>query len=423
MAGARACREPQLRLRGDRLTPPIEQGNTPAALATFGATAGLAFGPSTMLVFAFGSFVPALQRDFGWSRPEIMLAATIVSLMIVLLSPIQGLLIDRYGARRVVLPSALVFAIGLLLLSRLPASLGLFYAAYVVLPILAVGLWPVGYLRVVTTWFDRRLGLALGIANSGIGIGAAILPLIVAMVIPGAGWRAAYVAFAAIVVLTIPLNFLVLREGGSPAHAAPTAAATGPAMTFAEVRRSASFRILVLAYFALGFVATGIVINQVPMLIDGGASPAHAALVQSTYGVAVIAGRLLVGALLDYFSAARVMVLACLGAAAAFLIYASGTVGWPVFLCAGLLGFVLGAEFDVAAYLVRRLFGVGAFGRAYGFLYATFQLATAIGIALFALSQARTGSYAPGLLAYAASVTIAAICFWRLGRMAPAGLR
>jgi MFS family permease len=398
---------------------PIEQGNARAALATIGATAGLAFGPSTMLVFAFGSFVPALQRDFGWSRPEIMLAATIVSLMIVLVAPVQGLLIDRYGARRVVLPSAFAFTIGLLLLSRMPASLAAFYAAYTVLPILAVGLWPVGYLRVVTTWFDQRLGLALGIANSGIGIGAAVLPLVAALVIPEAGWRTAYVGFAGIVALTIPLNFLVLREGSSPSHAAAAAAATGPAMTFTEVRRSASFRVLVLAYFSLGFVATGIVINQVPMLIDRGASPAHAALVQSTCAIAVIAGRLLVGALLDYFSAARVMVLTCLGAATAFLVYASGTIGWPVFLCAGLLGFVLGAEFDVAAYLVRRLFGVGAFGRTYGFLYATFQLATAIGISVLALSQSRTGSYTPGLLAYAASVTIAAFCFWRLGKVTP----
>ena len=384
-------------------------------LAVVGATIGLTFGPSTILVFALGSFVAPLQASFGWSRPEITFAATIVSLMIVVVSPLQGWLIDRYGTRPVMLWSAACFAVGLCLLSALSNRLWVFYAAYAILPIVAVGLWPVGYLRVVATWFTGRLGLALGIANSGIGIGAALLPLVATWIITNGGsWRTALLTFAAIVALTVPLNAFLLHEAPIRRNASDRSDVDG--VSLQEARRTPIFPVLLLAYFCVGFVNTGIIVNQMSMLTDMGNAPARAALILSFFGIAIIAGRLLLGALLDYVRASSIMIVGCLCAAGACALYATSTAGALPFLSAGLLGLLLGAEFDVAAYLTKRFFGLKAFGKIYGLLYAIFQLAAAIGTPVLALSRSNFAGYQPGLMLYVFALLVAATCFLRIDR-------
>ena len=168
--------------------------------AVAAGTIGLVFGPSTLRLFLFGSFVAPLEQPFGWSRTAILFAVTIVSLMIMVVSPLQGFLIDRYGARPIVLASTVAFAAGLAAMSLIQGDIGFIYFMYALLPVLAIGLWPVSYLRVVSTWFDRRLGLAIGIVNGGIGLGAALLPLLVSYLVAEGGLPSAYLGLAVIVV-------------------------------------------------------------------------------------------------------------------------------------------------------------------------------------------------------------------------------
>jgi MFS family permease len=82
-------------------------------LTTIGSVVGLAFGPSVIAVLAISPFIPSIEAEFGWSRVEVSFAVTIVSYMIVLVSPLQGLLVDRFGPRRVALTSIPLFALGL----------------------------------------------------------------------------------------------------------------------------------------------------------------------------------------------------------------------------------------------------------------------------------------------------------------------
>ncbi|WP_170986015.1 MFS transporter [Rhizobium sp. AU243] len=385
--------------------------------ATAAATVGLVFGPSTFLLFLFGAFIEPLSQAFGWSKPAIVFAATIISLVIMVISPIQGMLIDRFGARPIVLTSCVTFACGLLAMFYLPGNIHAFYLMYALLPVLAVGLWPVSYLRVVSTWFDRRLGLAIGIANGGIGLGAAILPPFITYVITNSSLQWAYVSLAAIVMfIVLPLNLLLLREAPS---VKPAQSAHDRATIRADFRRyvtTSSFAILAVAFFLLGFVNTGLVTNQISLLIDGGATPQHAALVQAVFGISVLVGRFLTGVLLDYVPAKRLMSVVCVGGAIACVLYAFGPVGYLAFGCAILIGMVYGAEFDVLSYLIKRYFGLPTFGRVYGSIFAVFQLGAALGATILPLSRAQFQSYGPGLSAYAAALAISAILFVCLRR-------
>ena len=390
--------------------------------ATAGAALGLTFGPSSILLFTFGVFVPPLEHEFGWSRPSILFAVTILSLMIMIISPIQGFLIDRYGARLVTLAPILPFAAGLALLSRLGGDIRLFYLLMGIMPALGIGLWPVSFLRVVSTWFDRHLGLATGIANGGIGLGAAILPLFASALIAADNWRLAYLGLAGVVLVVVgPVTYWLLHESGAeePARSSPLLRLSGSGLSFSRICRSISFVALAVGFFLLGFINTGLIASQVSLLVDRGMTPLQAASVQSAFGLSVLVGRFAIGALLDRIPAYLLMAATCVLGIIACLFYAAGATGVTAYACAVMLGTIFGAEFDVLSFIIKKAFGIRAFGRTYGVVFAIFQFGAAIGVTVLPYTRSLTGSYALGLLIYAGALLIAVASFFVLGRRLP----
>lgn len=391
----------------------LAEGRLRAWLIVAASVVGLTFGPSAIVIFSFGTFVRPLSQEFGWSPLAIAFVMTPVSLAIMAVSPVQGFLIDRFGARRIVLISSPLFAAGLLALAFMPGTLWTYYALYTALALLAVGLWPASYLRVVSTWFDKNLGLAVGIANGGIGIGAAILPLMSAYLIAAGTWRAGYVGLAVIVmVVTLPLNLWLLHE---KKVVRPGAWMAADGLSFGEIVCTGSFLLLLFSFFLLGVVNTGLIAQQVSVLIGAGLTPLKAAVVQSAFGAALFAARFVTGALLDRIRAPLVMSTVCAGGVVACALYAAGVSSDVVFLCSILIGAVVGAEFDVLSFLVKRYFGNRSFGRTYGVIFAVFQLGAALGATVLPLSRSMMGSYAPGLIVYATALAFAAIGFLQLG--------
>lgn len=382
--------------------------------ATGAASIGLVFGPSTMLVFSFGVFIAPLSAAFGWTRPSVAFGSTIIALTIMLVAPLQGWLVDRFGGRRVVLTSIPLFAAGLFLMSRMGGDIRVFYLLCGLLPVLGLGLWPTSYLRVVSGWFERRLGMAIGIANGGIGIGAALVPVLATAVMGRGGWQDAYLGLALVALLvTWPLNWLFLRESTGPALGRATAGAA-PDMAFRDILRTRSYRLLLIGFFLSGIISVGLIVNQVPLLIDGGISPERAAAAQATFGIALLVTRFLTGVALDRVPAPLLMGTVCVGGLAACLMYASGVNDVSLVLGPLLIAGVIGAEFDMLSYVTKKYYGIASFGRAYGVVYAVFQLGAALGATALPLSRQHLGSYAPGLLAYAAILAAAAGCFLML---------
>lgn len=83
--------------------------------------------------------------------------------------------------------------------------------------------------------------------------------------------------------------------------------------------------------------------------------------------------------------------------------------GDVVFLCAALLGMVLGAEFDVLSYLLRRYFGMRSFGKLYGVIFAVFQFGVGAGAAFLPIMRQASGSYRTGLLSFSAATLVCAL--------------
>jgi MFS family permease len=383
--------------------------------AAFAAMIGLTWGLSTIALMGLGVFIGPLQAEFGWTRTQVALVSTFINLTAVTMSPLQGALIDRFGSRRVVLPSLVVFAVGLMLLYFLPPQIEMFYLSWCIIAAFSVGLLPGSFLRVVGTWFDRNLGLAMGLANSGIGLGNIIVPLVATAVIISYGWRMAYVTLGLVVLFVVlPVCFLWLREKERPAVESPEALLARKrtaSQKFKQAIRSKPFMIIVVAFFFMGLVNTALIAQQVPILTDAGLSRQKAAFIQSMFGVFLIVGRLGAGFLLDRVFAPILMIVVALGGVVACLIYSTGTSGQIVYLSAALLGLVIGAEFDVLGYLVKRYFGIEAFGRIYSVIFALFQLGGAMGVVAFSYSYKAFGNYQYGLYGAATSLLLACVAF------------
>jgi MFS family permease len=382
-------------------------------LTALGSTIGLAFGPSVIAVLTISLYIPAIEQEFGWTRVQVSLAFTIVAYMIVAVSPLQGFLVDRFGPRKVVLTSIPLFALSLAALYFTPPNLLVYYALWALVPVLGIGLWPLGYLQAVTPWFDRKLGLALGCANAGIGLGSTLLPLLViGPVVAAYGWRQALLTLAVlIVVVSWPVVAYCLREPSAADAAARKRrnAAKSFGLTFQQAIREPTFVMLNVAFFLLGLTATSLVSQQVPLLREAGWTPAETTQLQTLFGFGLLFARVAVGYIIDHVFAPRVMMTVSIGGAIACILYAV----YPdaAYVAALLIGFLLGAEFDVLAFLIKRYYGNAAYGRIYGVIFGVFYLGSGLGITGLAwIRQASADqSYDNGLYVAAAVLVSSAI--------------
>ena len=180
-----------------------------------------------------------------------------------LLAPIQGWMTDRYGSRRVVLVALPVWAIGLAAMALLTPDIRIFYIACFLLPFMGLGVWPVSYMKLVTSWFDRHLGLTLGMTNVGLSFGGIVLPLLLGAIFAHWSWRAAYLILAGAVLLLVwPVAALWVRDGTRVRDEAGCAKAAPAGLAFREALRTRAFKIMASSFPIFGAVSTGLLVTR-----------------------------------------------------------------------------------------------------------------------------------------------------------------
>ncbi|MFM0608368.1 MFS transporter [Paraburkholderia sediminicola] len=375
----------------------------------FAALIGLVGGASTLTIYGLGMFVRPLQAEFGWSLTQISFANTLVSLSGIVSAFAQGILIDRFGARRVVLVSLPLLCLSFASMYFLPDSLLVFYIGWLLIPLLGAGTWVGSYAKAIAAWFDDRLGLALGVAAIGAGLGAAVIPALTHTLLVAYGWRLAYVWIGALsMVVVLPMVYFNLYD--KPADRGfqwrPHMRRAGMQdrdVTVREALRQHAFWVLIVAFMLLGFNTTGIALHMVPMLLRDGVSTGQAAAAQSIMGVGVILGRLAAGYLLDRLPSALVTAVSLLGPTLGFAGFALlGAHPVSMNVLAALIGIGIGAEIDLLGFYVRRHFGTFAYGKLYCSIFAIFQFGSGVGAVGIAYGATRLNGYGPMLLLMAA---------------------
>ena len=137
---------------------------------------GLMVGTGSINLFAAGVFLKPVAAALGFGRGEVATALGIANLTSALATPFMGRFIDQYGSRRMMLPFIVLFALATASLSLLQPSAFILFGLYGISGCVGVGQSPTAFARLVSSWFDRERGLALGITLAGVGLGTAIIP-------------------------------------------------------------------------------------------------------------------------------------------------------------------------------------------------------------------------------------------------------
>jgi predicted MFS family arabinose efflux permease len=366
------------------------------------AAVGMSTGPGQFAFGALGLFMIPLGEEFGWSRTEVSLALTCFTVALAISIPFIGKLVDQHGSRKVLLPSFIVFSVLLALIPILANRLWILFLLFALIGSLGAGANALPYLRTISAWFDRRRGLALGIAMGGSGMGYVYVPPAVQYMIDTHGWRSAYFMLAAVTLLVaVPLVYFVLQEAPSRKDTEgvdelrqKTIAGQSVSRTplLQLLKRPLLWRLLVI-FCLLSFTLYGVLSHLVPMLRDRGMSPGSAALVQSTLGMALVASRVIIGFIMDRIFAPYVAVVCFLLSAVGVCMLAAGAIGPLAFFAVVLIGISMGAEIDMLAFLTGRYFGVENFGQVYGILFTSFLIGTSVGPVAYGMAYESLGSY------------------------------
>jgi predicted MFS family arabinose efflux permease len=366
------------------------------------AAVGMSTGPGQFAFGSLGLFMIPFGEEFGWNRTEISLALTFFTASLALSIPIIGRLVDRFGSRKVLLPSLVVFAVLLASIPVLANQLWILFLLFLLIGSLAAGANALPYLRSISAWFDRRRGLAIGIAMGGSGMGFVYVPPMVQHMIDTYGWRSGYFMLAAVaLVVAVPLVYFVLREAPS----AKVIEDSDELQQGAISERSVSSIPLVLLlkrpllwqlfliFCLLSFCLYGVLSHLVPMLSDRGMTSGKAALVMSTLGISIVVARVVIGYFIDRFFAPFVAAICFLVSAIGVSLLATGAIDTLAFVAAVFIGFSMGAEMDMLAFLTGRYFGVENFGQVYGILFTSFLIGTSIGPVVYGMVYESMGSY------------------------------
>lgn len=359
---------------------------------------------ASLLVYTFAIFLKPLSGEFGWSREAVSTAFGIAALAVAACSPPLGWLLDRYPARRIILPCLAIFGCAFASLSLMTTHLWQLYATFLILGIVGNGTAHLAYSRVLTTWFQERRGVAFSILLGGAAVGAIVLPPIAEALIRAVGWRASFAILgAAVLGIGLPCGSRVrARSRATHSAARPAAGAS-----VSEALRSRIFWIIVVEIFLISISQNGAITHLSALLTDRGISAGKAALAVSAMGGAILAGRLMTGWLLDRFFAPRVgAFLFALSALGTFLLAGARTLPAGI-EAAALMGFGMGGEGDVTPYLLSRYFGLKSFSTLYGVTWTAYAIAGAVGPIVMGRAFDATGSY-NALLVQLAAVTLVA---------------
>ncbi len=379
------------------------------------AAIGLATSMNAVMIYSLGSFIDPLNRQFGWDRSSISLAVSVLTFGVFLSGPVAGKLADRYGAATVGAISLIAYGGLVLALSLVMTSLPVMLLGYFLIAIVGVGSTPIVLVRPIAAVFDRRRGLALGIALTGAGLAGFWVPNAVTEAISSYGWRAGYWVIAATAILAAPLVYCGFKPTEARAAANGSTRRIEAGLTLAEARKTPAFWAATVLAVSMALGVGGMIVHLIPMFRELGADARTAARIASVIGIASAIGRLMIGGSLDRFDARSVATVVLMLGAAGIALLGVGGVGTGI-VAVALIGLLLGAELDLLAYMASRLFGQKAFGAIYGWFYSMYSIGFGLSPFLIGLSRDSRGNYGLAMIGSIVCLAIAVIAVQGLRR-------
>ncbi len=349
-----------------------------------------------LALYGLPFFYDFMVKDFGWTRTQVTSGNALSKLIVgPLFGFLAGWVIDRFGPRRLMMAGIVMAGIALYGLGSISTLAG-FYFFYMFNAVGYMAGGPLPNQVLLSRWFTKARGRAMGFAYLGIGLGGALVPLIAVRLTAALGWQGALqVLGVLIVVIALPLAFFV-KESPEGTSARAYAAALPPT-PIADVLRQPAFYLLMFGSMC-SIAAVGATNQNLKLFlsIDHGYTQGDAARIASLTLAASLIGQLGMGWLADHWPKKRVMLLIYLLVAAAIPILLISPTRGGIMLFAVIFGIGLGGEYMVIPLMAAQLFGTRVLGRAMGIVLTADGVAEAVVPMLVAKLRDSTGSYTMG---------------------------
>jgi sugar phosphate permease len=350
-------------------------------------------------LYGLPRFYPYFVKELGWSRQEVTSGNAYSKIAVALLFGfLAGRLVDRFGPRRLMLVG-IVMAGGALVGLSYVTSLSAFYFFYTFNALGYVFGGPLPNQVLLSRWFDRARGKAMGIAYLGIGAGGALVPLLSFALTQAYGWRGALRILGVLMIgVALPVAYFV-RD--------PDAAVSGPSAspkprTIASLKsiltRPAFYFLMIGSLASIGAVGGTIQNLALYLSLDRKLSQVEIDTTLSIILFGSLFGRVIMGWLADRWPKKYVMLLvySIVAVSIPMLVYAPTPASLKV--CAFLFGVGLGGDYMIIPLMAAELYGVAILGRVMGIVLTADSVSESLVPMLVASMRDRAGSYASGFL-------------------------
>lgn len=403
--------------------PPVAAGEEwrrhwPLVMASM---AGLSM--SAVAAPSIGLFMEPLSREFGWSRALISIGLSIYALVAVPLSPLGGMLVDRWGSRRLAIPGVMLTSAAIALFSTANGSAAQWIALWLFYAFVAVAVKPTVWSAAVTSMFTTGRGLALGLTLCGNALAQMLVPVLTQHLIASYGWRDAYlltgVGWGLVVLVLVLPFFFDAHDRGRQQATSPDAAKSRSELAGLTPRQALRSTVLIRIALAtlIGTAAFGaLTIHFVPILCERGLSRETAALLAALNGGMGIVGKLATGWIHDRWNRGWINALTLWAPILACLLLLVPDAPLPLVAAAvAVVGYCAGAVLQVCAYLTGRYGGIRNFGTIFGTMTSVLALGIGLGPLIAGLSYDSAGSYAPLLVGSMPALAIGGVLLLALG--------
>jgi MFS family permease len=366
-----------------------------------------------------------ITEEFGWSRTLVSAGTSISSVTTAVLSPFFGILIDRYGTRRLALPGLVITAFALSAMGLANGSAVQWLALWAIYAVITLSVKTTVWTTAVAGVFDKARGLALAITLAGATAAHAIMPVLANFLFENFGWRLTFVWIGmGLGAIALLLSFFFLYDAHDRHKAAPSDTGAGkserpdfPGLTLAEAWRDLALWRVGISIFVIMALTIGLLVHQIEILREVGVSRTNAAWLASLAGAVGIIGKLVTGVLLDRYPGNWVGGITMTSAAIAFAILLTGARTVPLLVFAMLVnGYTAGAKLHIASYLTVQYCGMKNFGKIYGVITSMVAFGSGLGPLLAGAIYDTTGDYDAFLMAGTVGLVLSGLMLFTLPR-------
>jgi MFS family permease len=341
----------------------------------------------------FGLWLQPITQAQNWTRENFALAMAIQNLAWGFFSIFSGMMADKFGAFRVILVGALLYALGLVGMAYSTSVLAFSLTTGVLIGIAQAGTtYPVIYGVIGRNVSAEKRSWAMGVAAAAGSFGQFLMVPVEGFLITNFGWQEALVWLTLAMLIAVPMAIGLREPNFGNSHAKAREQSIFQALREAFAYRS--FQLLMAGFFVCGFQVVFIAVHMPSYLKDNGLSPEVASISLALIGLFNVFGTYIAGSLGQRLAKRKILAFIYLSRSVAIALFLlSPLTPWTVYIFTAVMGLLWLSTVPPTNAVIAQIFGISHFSMLSGFVFFSHQIGSFMGVWLGGYLYDKTGSY------------------------------